>query len=712
MAIPKPPLPRRAEPTRPNRVTDMAALPETTAKTEDAAVRAGTGPAAASPAASPGHALPRPPVAGGPPPGAATAGVASSLARTPSADGGPLDAGVRAPLTGAGASPPGALSAAAARFLRGRQRWLARNPAATLVSHSSNLCVGSRYWEHNPLPDESIDGINPPEFFGPHPIWEGFAVPVKRNGKTNHYYCTFCKKVFFGGAKNAYSHMMNNKRKLCQISVELKQLLYKKEKAFSQRRMDLTGCKHKANDELLNLEPTDIENKLADLMVQLSCNEGHVFEDGTMTIVCSLLEEAEKLLERDIHPLKIANGYEEASKIAVDCLEKRCSKFSTSNKEHLVQTCMKTLPSNITTNSKQALAQIAVDAVLTVSDMEWKHVNLDLVKVEGKSGGEMEDSELIYGVAVNKDMSHPKMLKEIVDARIAILTCSFEFPYQEIKHTVSLNIVEKFQELREQERRYFVEMVQKCKDVGATLVICQRGFDEEANHFFMEKNLPVIGWVHNVDLELIAIATGGRMVTRFQDLSPSDLGKAGLVREKSSGTSIDRMLYIEQCVNSRAVTILVRGGNEMVIEDTKRILCDTLCVARNLICYGAFAFGGGSAGVSCCDAIKAAAHQYPKAEQHVIMSFAAVLDNVPLPSAENALPLVDTPHEVKAEQVKERKMGYVTDFFSTYMMKRQKAFNTMIEKYKQQILLATRVVKTILKIGLILDEANAVDNVT
>ncbi|WOL04161.1 T-complex protein 1 subunit epsilon [Canna indica] len=237
-------------------------------------------------------------------------------------------------------------------------------------------------------------------------------------------------------------------------------------------------------------------------------------------------------------------------------------------------------------------------------------------------------------------------------------------------------------------------------DVGATLVICQWGFDDEANHLLMHSNLPAVRWVGGVELELIAIATGGRIVPRFEELTPEKLGKAGLVREKSFGTTKDRMLYIEQCANSRAVTIFIRGGNKMMIEETKRSIYDALCVARNLIRNNSIVYGGGSAEISCSIAVEAAADRYPGVEQYAIRSFAEALDSIPLALAENSgLPPIDTLTSVKSQQVKENNpyCGIDCNDIGTNNMQEQNVIETLIGK-QQQILLATQVVKMILKI--------------
>ncbi|KAA3465710.1 T-complex protein 1 subunit epsilon [Gossypium australe] len=375
---------------------------------------------------------------------------------------------------------------------------------------------------------------------------------------------------------------------------------------------------------------------------------------------------------------------------------------------------------------KRHLAEISVKAVLSVADLERKDVNLDMIKVEGKVGGKLEDTELIYGITVDKDMSHPQMPKQIEDAKIAILTCPFEPPKPKTKHKVDIDTVEKFQTLRLQEQKYFDDMVQKCKDVGATLVICQWGFDDEANHLLMHRNLPAVRWVGGVELELIAIATGGRIVPRFQELTPEKLGRAGLVREKSFGTTKDKMLYIEHCANSRAVTIFIRGGrfslspsiwfkptcllsfvvddhslgNKMMIEETKRSIHDALCVARNLIRNKSIVYGGGSAEISCSIAVEAAADKYPGVEQYAIRAFADALDSVPMALAENSgLQPIETLSAVKSQQIKENNPHYGIDCndVGTNNMREQDVFETLIGK-QQQILLATQVVKMILKI--------------
>ena len=346
------------------------------------------------------------------------------------------------------------------------------------------------------------------------------------------------------------------------------------------------------------------------------------------------------------------------------------------------------------------MAEMCVKAVTGVADLARRDVNLDLIKLEGKVGGKLEDTCLVNGIVLDKDISHPQMTKEIKDAKIVILTCPFEPPKPKTKHKVDINTAEQFQALHATEQKYFHDMVQQCLDSGATLVICQWGFDDEANHLLMQKKLPAVRWVGGVELELIAIATGGRIVPRFQDLTSDKLGKAGSVKEVSFGTTKDKMLVIEDCANSKAVTIFVRGGNSMIVEETKRSLHDAICVARNLIRDNSIVYGGGAAEIACSIAVEAAADKVPGVEQYAMRAFADALDAVPLALAENSgLPPIDSLTAVKARQLEEKNPYLGIDCLEngTNDMKKQDVFETLIGK-RQQMLLATQVVRMILKI--------------
>ena len=415
----------------------------------------------------------------------------------------------------------------------------------------------------------------------------------------------------------------------------------------------------------------------------------------------ALLEQAESLLDKGVHPIRIADGFEMAARHAIAHLEKIADTFPVVGaQEQLIQTAMTTLGSKIVNSCLRQFAEIAVNAVMAVADVERKDVNFELIKVEGKQGGRLEDTQLIKGVLIDKDFSHPQMPKQLRDVRLAILTCPFEPPKPKTKHKMDVTSVEDYRKLRKYEADKFEEMVTKVKATGANLVICQWGFDDEANHLLLQRQLPAVRWVGGPEIELIAIATGGRIVPRFEELSPEKLGKAGVVREISFGTTKDKMLVIEECPSTKAVTILIRGGNKMIVDEAKRSLHDALCVVRNLVKCNRVVYGGGAAEIACSIAVADEATRIASLEQYPFQAFADALESIPVALAENSgLAPIETVTELKARQIAEKNpwLGVDAAGKGTNDMKQQHVIETLNSK-KQQISLATQLVKMVLKI--------------
>jgi len=460
------------------------------------------------------------------------------------------------------------------------------------------------------------------------------------------------------------------------------------------------------NDGATILDKMAVEHQVARLLVELSQSQDDEIGDGTTGVVVlagALLEQAEKLLDRGLHPVRVAEGFEAACTVALKTLEDIADTVAFEKSVDdavLMETAMTTLSSKIINVHKRKMAQIAVDAVLSVAKPGTNDVNFDMIKMEGKPGGRLEETELIKGIVVDKDISHPQMAKHITDAKMIILTCPFEPPKPKTKHKVDITCREDYEKLHEREQKYFTDMVRQCKDSGANLVICQWGFDDEANHLLLQAGLPAVRWVGGVELELIAIATGGRIVPRFSEISPEKLGRAGTVREVTFGTTKERMLVIEDCASSEAVTILVRGGNKMIVDEAKRSLHDAMCVVRNLVKDNRIVYGGGAAEVACSLAIAKAADAATGTDQYALRAFADALDDVPMALAENSgLSPITELSAVKAKQVSEKNPNLGVDCLQkgTYDMKKQKVFETLIGK-QQQVQLATQVVKMILKI--------------
>ncbi|OQE29288.1 hypothetical protein PENFLA_c004G09632 [Penicillium flavigenum] len=460
------------------------------------------------------------------------------------------------------------------------------------------------------------------------------------------------------------------------------------------------------NDGATILGQMDITNNVAKLLVELSQSQDEEIGDGTTGVVvlaAAMLEQASDLIDKGIHPIRIADGYDQACEIAIAELDRISDEitFSKDDITNLLKVAKTSLGSKIVSKSHDQFAKIAVDAVLSVADFERKDVDFELIKVDGKVGGSLEDSLLVRGVIVDKDFSHPQMPDEVRDAKLAILTCPFEPPKPKTKHKLDITSVEEFKKLQDYEKEKFTEMIQQLKESGANLVICQWGFDDEANHLLLQNDLPAVRWVGGPEIELIAIATNGRIVPRFEDLSSDKLGTAGVVREMSFGTTREKMLVIEECANTRAVTIFVRGSNKMIIDEAKRSLHDALCVVRNLVRDNRVVYGGGAAEIACSIAVEDAAVKSPGIEQYAMRAFADALDAVPLALSENSgLSPIETLASIKSRQVKEKntRLGVDCMMTGTNDMREHFAIDPLIGK-RQQLLLATQLCRMVLKIN-------------
>ncbi|KAI0719165.1 chaperonin Cpn60/TCP-1 family [Cerioporus squamosus] len=470
------------------------------------------------------------------------------------------------------------------------------------------------------------------------------------------------------------------------------------------------------NDGATILSQMEVDHQIAKLLVQLSKSQDDEIGDGTTGVVVlagALLEQSEELLDRGIHPIRIADGFDRACAVAVEHLDRISDrvKFAKDDTSNLLKIAMTSLGSKIVSKDHTHFAEIAVEAVMAVADLERKDVPFDMIKVDGKVGGSLSDTKLIRGVLIDKDMSHPQMPSTVRDAKLAILTCPFEPPRPKTKHKLDITSVEEYKKLREYEKEKFEDMIKRVKDTGANLVICQWGFDDEANHLLMQNDLPAVRWVGGPEIELIAIATNGRIVPRFEDLTPEKLGRAGIVRELTFGTTRDKMLVIEELANARTVTVFVRGSNKMIVDEAKRALHDAICAVRNLVVDDRVVYGGGAADISCSLAVGKAADEIPSIEQYAMRAFASALDAIPLALAENSgLSPIETLAEVKSRQVKESNPMLGIDCLGKGEndMKKQNVYDPLISK-RQQYLLATQLVRAVLKIDdvIVAGEADA-----
>lgn len=467
------------------------------------------------------------------------------------------------------------------------------------------------------------------------------------------------------------------------------------------------------NDGATILDRMDVQHQIGRLMVQLSKSQDNEIGDGTTGVVVlagALLEQAEKLLNKGIHAVKIAEGFEEACDICVEHLKVISDEieFDKTNTAPLLKTAMTTLSSKIVNRHKEHMAKIATDAILQVADLDRKDVNFELIKVESKVGGSLENTELINGIILNKDFSHLQMEKKITDAKLCILTCPFEPPKVKTKHKLDIKSAKDYKLLYEREQKYFTDMVQKVKDSGANVAFCQWGFDDEANHLLLRNKLNAVRWVGGVEIELLAMATDARIVPRFEELTPDKLGFAGSIEEVTLNTRTDKILVIKDCKNTKTVTVLVRGSNEMVVSEARRSLHDAMCVVRNLIRDNRVVYGGGSAEISMSLALDEKIDLVGGIEQYAMRGFSDALTEVCMVLAENSgFKPMQVVSEIKARQNKEKNPFLGVDCMARQEsdMKKQRVFETLIGK-QQQLLLATQLVKMILKIDDVISPAD------
>jgi len=323
-----------------------------------------------------------------------------------------------------------------------------------------------------------------------------------------------------------------------------------------------------------------------------------------------------------------------------------------------------------------------------------------MIKVEGKVGGNLGETQLIGGIVIDKEISHPQMAKEVKDAKICILNIPFEPPKPKSKYNIDIKSKEDYKKLYETEQNYFKTMVQNVKESGANFVICQWGFDDEANHLLMHNELPSVRWVGGAEIEQIALATGGRIINNFADIKKEKLGSARVIKEITVGTKNQKMIVIEDCPKKKAITILVRGGSSMIVDEAKRCLHDALCVVRNMLKNNKIVFGGGATEVSCALYVADKADNTPSIDQYAIRAFAEALEVIPISLAENSgYNGIEYLANLKAKQKKENNPCYGVDCSKegTMNMMTQGVYEGFNAK-KQQIQLATQVCKMILKI--------------
>ncbi|KAI5149635.1 T-complex protein 1 subunit epsilon [Enteropsectra breve] len=376
-------------------------------------------------------------------------------------------------------------------------------------------------------------------------------------------------------------------------------------------------------------------NPVSRLIVQLSQSQDEEIGDGTTSIVllaAAMLRKSKGLLDKGIHPVKIAEGFSQALALASEHLAK-ISEPVADLRTAMIKAAKTTLSSKIVSSAN--LSEMCVDAILSVADMERKDVDLDLIYIQSKPGKTIAETKLIKGIVLKKEFSHPQMAKEIKNAKIALLSCPFEPPRLKTKNSLLIKSAQEYKDLESYEKRKFQEMIEAVKNSGANVVMCQWGFDDEANSLLMQNNLPAVRWVGGHELGLMAAHVNGSIIARFEDLRSESLGTAN-VKEESINTEGDTIITVENTEGKKSVTILVRGSTDFAIEEAKRSIRDALCSIRNIMTNTNIVYGGGSAEISTYVFLLKAAKEMGSVSEVTVQAFAQAVLEIPMALAENS----------------------------------------------------------------------------
>lgn len=410
-------------------------------------------------------------------------------------------------------------------------------------------------------------------------------------------------------------------------------------KGMDKMIVDSLGDITVSNDGATILQEMEVAHPAAKLMVNLAKAQDKEVGDGTTTSVVlagELLAEAEALLQKDIHPTVIVEGYERALKFVENELEKLAIKVDPEDEEWLIKVAETAMSSKLVSAEKRKLAQIAVKAVKAVEEMKGdkRFVDIDNVKIVKKKGKSLSETEFVRGIILDKEVVHGDMPKRVKNAKIAILNVPLEIKKPEIDVEVQISSPQELREFIEQETKILKEKVEKIHSVGANVVICQKGIDEVAQHFLAKYGIMAIRRVSEKDMQRIERATGGKIVNNLDDLTENELGRAGLVEERKIGE--DKMVFIEECENPRAVTVLLRAGADTILDEAERGLKDALYVVRNVVEDGKVFYGGGSIQEELALRLRDYAHTEKGKEQLAMEAFANALESIPRILAENS----------------------------------------------------------------------------
>lgn len=427
-------------------------------------------------------------------------------------------------------------------------------------------------------------------------------------------------------------------------------------KGMDKMLVDSMGDVVITNDGVTILDEMSIEHPAAKMIVEVAKTQEDEVGDGTTTAVVlsgELLSSAENLIEKNIHPTVIAKGYQIATEKSLEILNRIGKDVSIKDRDILIKIATTAMTGKNVEMAREKLANIAVDAVLSVAEeKDGKYViDSENIKIEKKEGGSVDSSNLIRGLVLDKEKVHSAMPTSVKDAKIALLDSALEIKEPEGDAKIQINDPAQLQAFIEREERILKEMVEKIISAGANVVFCQKGIDDLAQHYLAKAGIYAVRRVSKSDIEALAKATGAKIVAKVNDLKETDLGFAGLVEERRLGK--DNMTFVEACKNPKAVSVIIRGGTEHVVTEVERALKDAIGDIAAAIVVGKCVAGGGAIEVEVAKRLKEFAEALSGREQLAVQAFAETLEIIPRTLAENAgLDPIDCLTELKAKHDK------------------------------------------------------------
>jgi thermosome len=403
--------------------------------------------------------------------------------------------------------------------------------------------------------------------------------------------------------------------------------------------VDSLGDVTVTNDGATVLDEIDVQNPAAKMMVEVAKAQDDEVGDGTTTAVLlagNLLKRAQDLLDDGVHPTIIVAGYKKAADRAIEVLESVGNVVKLEDKATLKKIAMTAMHSKGLGGAREHFANIAIEAVHQVAEKRGDSMyadidNIQLVKKEGKS---LMDTELVKGVIVDKEVVHSGMPKQLKNAKIALLDCALEIEKTEISAEIRINDPTQMKAFLDEENRMMKDMVAKIKASGANVVLAQKGIDDTSQHYLAKEGIIAVRRIKKSDMEKLARATGGKIITNLEDLKSGDLGKAGLVEERKIGD--DKMVFIQECKDPRSVSVLIRAGLERLVDEAERALKDALSVVADVVNRPKIVTGGGAIEAELAKRLREYATKVGGREQLAIEAFSDTLEMVPRTLAENA----------------------------------------------------------------------------